>query len=98
MVPMYAYALPGAHLVNYLYNLHENDRIKIIKMKCPKAQSSIMKFRIEGERQPIVDTFKFTYQFGVFQGLTKILESEILKDKNDQHKRLKDLFSPDKIA
>lgn len=92
MVPMYAYALPGAHLVNYLYNLHEADRMKIIKMKCPKEASSIMKFRIDGERKPIVDTFKFTYQFGVFQGLTKILESEILKDPKDQHKRLRDLF------
>jgi hypothetical protein len=83
MVPMYAYALPGAHLVNYLYSMHEKDRMRIIKMKCPKLTSSIMKFRIDGERKPIVDTFKFTYQFGVFQGLTKILESEILKDKAD---------------
>ena len=80
---MYAYALPGAHLVNYLYELHYRDRMKMIKMKCPKPTSVIMKYRIDGKRLPIVDIFKFTYQFGAFQGLTKILESEILKDQGD---------------
>ena len=64
---------------------------------CPQKKSCIMKFRIDQTRQPIVDTFKFTYQFGVFQGLTKLLESEILKEEKDQHKRLKDLFSSEKL-
>jgi len=35
-VPMYAYLLPGAHLVNYLYKLFETKRIDTIRMKVAK--------------------------------------------------------------
>lgn len=63
---MYAYALPGAHLVKYLYRLFESKRKQSIKKKHPTKKSNITKVRRDGKRVDIVDTFKYTYQFGVF--------------------------------
>lgn len=66
LTPMYAYALPGAHLAKYLYKMFESTRKGSIKKKHPIKKANITKFRREGQRVDIIDTFKYTYQFGVF--------------------------------
>lgn len=81
---MYAYVLPGAHLVNYLYQLFEDTRKNMIRLKRPQKSATITKYRAtKDDRISIIDTFKFTYQFGVFQGLIKLLEGEVLKVDED---------------
>jgi hypothetical protein len=58
---MYAYVLPGAHLAKYLYKMFEATRKESIKKKHPIKKANITKFRREGKRVDVIDTFKFTY-------------------------------------
>lgn len=49
-VPLYAYTLPGSHLVNYLFKLFESKRRVMIKKKRPTKTNSLQKHRIGDDR------------------------------------------------